>query len=85
VFVIKLVQNRFGVTQIAVFGGQINGGVCLDSLHVGTLAGPHQGKQYKFIGPPEFDIGIPADFLFVNFDIVNRSTYEYAVIVYIHP
>jgi hypothetical protein len=82
--VIKLVQNRFGVTHIAVFGGQINGGVCLDDLPMGTLTGSREGQQHKFIGPPEFEFGIPVDFLFINFSIVNWRADEFAIIVYIH-
>jgi hypothetical protein len=81
---IKLVQNRFGVTQSSVFSGQIDGGICLDGLPMDTLAGSHEGQQHKFIGPPEFKFGIPADFPFINFSIVNRRADELAITVYVH-
>jgi hypothetical protein len=83
-FMIKLVQNRFGVVQSSVFGGQINGGIRLDGLPMGTLTGAREGQQHKFIGSPEFEFGIPADFLFINFGIVNWRADEFAITVYIH-
>jgi hypothetical protein len=83
-FVIKLVQNRFGVVHSAVLSGQINGGIFLDGLPTGTLAGSQQGQQYKLIGPSKFEFGIPADFLFINFSIVNWRADEFAITVYIH-